>query len=101
MLTFGITIPNFIVIFGIRISFVLRQSELTLDFHPLDNVHAEHTKSLPPNCESRQKPIIILLLNVVRCVSFRQIVVVAMWREPVATPVCRQSLCCQPIRVRP
>ena len=27
MLTFGITIPNFIVIFGIRISFVLRQSE--------------------------------------------------------------------------
>lgn len=40
MLTFGITIPNFIVIFGIRISFVLRQSELTRDFHPLDNAHA-------------------------------------------------------------
>ena len=70
MLTFGITIPNFIVIFGIRISFVLRQSELTRYFHPLDNAHAEHTKSLPPNCESRQKPIIILLLNVVRCVPF-------------------------------
>ena len=44
MLTFGITIPNFIVIFGIRISFVLRQSELTRDFHPLDNARAEHTK---------------------------------------------------------
>ena len=43
MLTFGITIPNFIVIFGIRISFVLRQSELTRDFHPLDNAHAERT----------------------------------------------------------
>ena len=48
MLTFGITIPNFIVIFGIRISFVLRQSELTRDFHPLGNAHAEHTKSLSP-----------------------------------------------------
>ena len=47
MLTFGITIPNFIVIFGIRISFVLRQSELTRDFHPLDNAHAEHTKACP------------------------------------------------------
>ena len=45
MLTFGITIPNFIVIFGIRIFFVLKQSELTRDFHPLDNVHAEHTKT--------------------------------------------------------